>query len=103
MKFLHPCFSHSSLESCISDCSKSIPNPYCGSDGNDYKNPCEMYNAICKTGGKFNHGHRGPCGMNNKDLFAGKIHTLLHAIIFGGVVIFLPGNRLEQNRYSDRK
>jgi hypothetical protein len=59
-------FDHTfSSASCITDCTpySGKKDPYCGTNGETYPNKCELYNAICSSGGKFDKAGKGACGM----------------------------------------
>ena len=48
---LLPTPSHT--ESCVVDCSHFPSDPHCGTNGQTYRNRCELYNAVCLSGGAF--------------------------------------------------
>lgn len=45
----------------MTDCSYYKDDPACGTNGETYRNICELYNAICISGGKFKMKGRGSC------------------------------------------
>jgi hypothetical protein len=54
-------------ETCITNCAPYGEDPYCATNGITYKNKCEMYNAICRSGGKFDAKGKGPCGRKDNE------------------------------------